>query len=206
MQSECSRLLNIHAPVKEWAAEEGIAEEDIESRIREMSDNHMKQKTNNMTESIMRHVEKAMVLQQLDTHWKEHLLNLDHLRQGISLRAFAQRDPLNEYKAEAFGYFQDMLARLKESVTMTLSLIDIDPQKKSLSLMPKTNFSDTIAAQAPIENKQKQPEKVTPFKHVFDKNDETTWGTVQRNAPCPCGSGKKYKHCHGAISDKRIAG
>ncbi len=209
MESESKRILNIEAPIKEWANEEGIGEEEIERRLRDMSDKYMAAKSTDVTSNVMRRVEKGILLQQLDTQWKEHLLALDHLRQGISLRAMAQRDPLNEYKAEAFAYFQDMLAKLKENITLTLSLVDIDPERGSLNLLPRADFENTEQRHQefqPTTADSRDQTKITPFRNEFDKNDPSTWGNTPRNAPCPCGSGKKYKHCHGAVQDKRVAG
>ena len=203
MESESQRLLNIKVPISDWSNEEGIGEEEIETRLRDLSDKYMAIKTTNMTPDIMRRVEKALLLQQLDTQWKDHLLNLDYLRQGISLRAFAQKDPLNEYKAEAFAYFQSMLDSLREHVTMTLSLVDINPDRKSLNLMPRADLSDVQATKPEFNapKPEEQTEKITPFtKSEFDKNDPKTWTGLSRNAQCPCGSGKKYKHCHGQIA------
>lgn len=215
MESEAARLLNIHPPIGKWAAEEGIGEEEIEQRLRDMADKYMAIKTTNATAHVMRRVEKAILLQQLDTQWKDHLLSLDHLRQGINLRAFAQRDPLNEYKAEAFAYFQNMLDHLRENVTQTLALVDIDAKNQKLSLMPHANLENTqarhdaleenpIEAAAGIERGAKatkdQSPKIMPFKKMdFDTNNPETWGVISRNSLCPCGSGKKYKHCHGAL-------
>ena len=209
MESEANRLLNIDAPIGEWANEEGIGEEEIESRLRDMADKYMAKKSGDITPDVMRRVEKAIVLQHLDTQWKEHLLNLDHLRQGISLRALAQRDPLNEYKAEAFAYFQSMLDNLREQVTMTLALIDIDPNKSALNLMPRANFDNVEKSHdefKPTEADKRTQPTAAPFKKAdVDMGDSKTWNNTPRNAPCPCGSGKKYKHCHGAISESKIA-
>ena len=208
MESEASRLLNINAPVTDWAKEEGIGEEDIESRLRDLADSHMASKVANNTAPIMRRIEKAILLQQLDTQWKDHLLNLDHLRQGINLRAFAQRDPLNEYKAEAFAYFQNMLDNLRETVTMTLAMVSIDPEQGSLNMMPRANFDEVEAKKEDFGSGKKVLDKPTiePFKkQAFDESNPDTWTGISRNAPCPCGSGKKFKHCHGAAENKVIA-
>jgi preprotein translocase subunit SecA len=113
---------------------------------------------------------------------------------------------LNEYKAEAFAMFQDMLDRLREAVTMTLSIVEIDPNQGTLNLMPRANLDQIETNNPGSSTDQKTIRKrnpmasVTPIKREFDKNDPTTWGRVSRNAECPCGSGKKYKHCHGAVS------
>ena len=203
MQNEALRVLNLEAPIKDWAEEEGIGEEDIESRLRDMADNFMAQKTAKISPDVMRRVEKAVLLQHLDTQWKEHLLNLDHVRQGINLRAFAQRDPLNEYKAEAFAYFQGMMDNLREHVTTTLSFIDIDPSRSALNLMPKANLDNVEEKHEDFKSDtsaEEEKPKANPVRNQIDANDPSTWASVPRNAPCPCGSGKKYKHCHGAIS------
>ncbi len=202
MENEAQRLLNIEAPVTQWAQEEGIGEEDIESRLRDMADEHMATRNTNAPAEVMRRVEKAVLLQHLDTQWKEHLLNLDHLRQGINLRAFAQRDPLNEYKAEAFAYFQAMLDRLRENVTVTLSFIEIDPQRSALNLMPKADLKNVEQKHEnfkPADDTSQEDPKQTPVRNMFDQNNPDTWANTPRNASCPCGSGKKFKHCHGAL-------
>jgi preprotein translocase subunit SecA len=119
--------------------------------------------------------EKSLLLQVLDQQWKEHLLELDQLRQGISLRAYAQKDPLNEYKREAFLMFESMLASLRETTSMVLAHVELRTETADDSNAAAAKPAANPAAAAP-------PQKVT------------------RNAPCPCGSGKKYKHCHGAIT------
>lgn len=204
MESEAKRLLGIDAPITEWSKQEGVGEEDIESRLRDMADKFMALKSADSSAAVMRRVEKAILLQQLDTQWKDHLQTLDHLRQGINLRAFGQRDPLNEYKAEAFSYFQDMMDRLREGVTQTLSLVTIDEEKGALGLMPRANFDNIQTNEDAIDQQtapqQKSPmASITPIRKEFDQNDPTTWGKTPRNALCPCGSGKKYKHCHGLL-------
>ena len=154
-------------------------------------------------------IQKSFVLQLLDQHWKEHLLNLDHLRQGINLRAFGQRDPLNEYKTEAFSLFETMLFNLRENVTQTTSLVEVNIDARVIERFKQRDLEQPMneGRQDPAlmgtgslkqANEQK---KVQPFpnKKPFDNNDPMTWGKVQRNAPCPCGSGKKFKHCHGKI-------
>ncbi len=152
------------------------------------------------------------MLQILDHSWKEHLLQLDHLRQGIGLRAYAQRDPLNEYKREAFEMFEEMLRRVRETVTEVLSHVELSldqteeemfrrerqamsESREDLALaMAEGDFGDEEYAIAPA------PVQSRAAADVIDPNDPSTWGKVSRNAPCPCGSGKKYKHCHGRVS------
>ncbi len=214
LKSESQRLLALDMPVHDWAKEDGIAEAEILERIRDHSNRKLAEKAANTGPKIFRQMEKAIVLQHLDQHWKEHLLNLDHLRQGINLRAFGQRDPLNEYKSEAFGMFALMLEQLRESVTQTLSLIEFNITPDAEKMMQQraaaaAKVQETRDAPAltgtglNVRPRQEQPGNVEPFpavpKRAFDKNDPETWGKVQRNAMCPCESGKKYKHCHGKI-------
>ena len=135
----------------------------------------MAEKAVRLGPDIMRMAEKSLLLQVLDQQWKEHLLGLDQLRQGISLRAYAQKDPLNEYKREAFLMFESMLASLRETTSMVLAHVE---------LRAETADDSNAAAAKPAAN----PATVAPPQKIT------------RNAPCPCGSGKKYKHCHGAIS------
>ncbi|MCM2344966.1 MAG: preprotein translocase subunit SecA [Alphaproteobacteria bacterium] len=215
LKSEIQGTLNMELPVDEWAKEEGIADEEILERILDESDRHMALKAAQTGPDMFRKLEKAMVLQQLDGHWKEHLLHLDHLRQGINLRAFAQRDPLNEYKTEAFGMFEQMLNQLRVSITRTLSFVEFSINQEAAAqilaqraaqaqkmqatrqdpaLMGMGVGTATEPAGTSRSNVQQFPERRT-----FNKDDPATWGSTQRNAPCPCGSGKKYKHCHGQL-------
>ncbi|MCC6598279.1 MAG: preprotein translocase subunit SecA [Alphaproteobacteria bacterium] len=215
LHTEVQRVLNLDLPVQDWAKEEGIAEEEILERILNASDRKMAEKVANTGAALWRQMEKSIVLQLLDQHWKDHLLQLDHLRQGINLRAFGQRDPLNEYKAEAFAAFELMLDQMRESITQTLSLVEIniDPQEAENLLTPAekqrlqegrqdpalmgTGAAGNVERGSPASNVQPMPRRV-----VFDKDDPATWGKTQRNAACPCGSGKKFKHCHGQLAQK----
>ena len=125
LHEECLRVLGLDLPVDEWAKEDGIAEQEILDRIKDASDKKMAEKASRYTPEVMRMAEKSLLLQILDQQWKDHLLSLDHLRQGIGLRAYAQRDPLNEYKSEAFNLFNDLLIRLRETVTSVLSHMEL---------------------------------------------------------------------------------
>lgn len=207
LESECQRLLNLDLPIQDWAKEEGIADNEILERIEKASDEKLEEKVKSAGKETFSRLQKTFVLQILDQHWKEHLLALDHLRQGINLRAFGQRDPLNEYKAEAFGLFEELLHKLREGVTQTLSLVEVnvDPEvmKKLEQQKQKTNEGrqDPALMSAAAQNAEGAPIKQFPApKQAFDKNNPETWGKVARNAPCPCGSGNKYKHCHGKIT------
>ncbi|MGN7438915.1 MAG: preprotein translocase subunit SecA [Alcanivorax sp.] len=213
LETEVLRLLNMELPIQDWAKEEGIADSEIIDRLIELSDKKMAEKAANIGPEIWRQIEKSIVLQMLDQHWKEHLLNLDHLRQGINLRAFGQKDPLNEYKTEAFGLFESMLINMRETITQMLSLVEFNMSEGGPSLMmnmmpeeeddlQETRTDPALSGSNAPDESLEQAGSVQPFpkKRAFDKDDPMTWGKVPRNAPCPCGSGKKYKQCHGKIS------
>ncbi len=229
LHEECRRLLHLDLPVTTWAEEEGIANEEIEERITEAHNRLMAERTARFTPAIMRALEKEVLLAVVDKQWKDHLLSLDHLRHGISLRAYAQRDPLIEYKREAFELFEAMLVEVRQEVTQILSLIEIrnqdlpPPEEVNAGEMPSEMHetrqdpalvgagaeaeaemaADPLGLHSPREEParpQRQPVRNAPPAGIkADPNDPTTWGKVARNAPCPCGSGKKYKHCHGKI-------
>jgi preprotein translocase subunit SecA len=208
LHAEALRVLGLDLPVADWAAEEGIADEEIKSRMIAAADRMMAEKAANFGPQVMRMAEKSLLLQLLDQIWKDHLLSLDHLRQGINLRAYAQRDPLNEYKREAFQLFEDMLGRLRESVTGVLCHLDIrvgEPEEVIPQRRPQQMqeiHEEPVPEQATGTNGA--PVRIMPLRTaapaaVIDSGDPATWGKVPRNAPCPCGSGKKYKHCHGKV-------
>jgi len=209
LHAEVMRIFGLDLPLTEWAAEEGIADEEIRTRLRDATDRKMAEKVGNYGADVMRMVEKSLLLQILDQLWKEHLLALDHLRQGIGLRAYAQRDPLNEYKREAFDLFEAMLERLRERVTQVMSQVElrVDPALEETLQPPAREmhetrqdpaFADGDAEALPAaDGTQRAPIRSRASGGEVDRNDPSTWGRVARNAPCPCGSGKKFKHCHG---------
>ncbi|MBX2834089.1 MAG: preprotein translocase subunit SecA [Micavibrio sp.] len=208
LHTETQRLLGLDLPITEWAKEEGIADQELIERITDESDKKIAAKVASASPQIWRNVEKSVVLQTLDQHWKEHLLNLDHLRQGINLRAFGQKDPLNEYKAEAFAAFELMLDTMRESITQTLSLVEIniseDEGARRMEEMQREREQEIQETRNdPAMRQEKEANNVRPLPtrsdRPFNKADPSTWGKVQRNAACPCGSGKKFKHCHGAM-------
>jgi len=163
--------LGLDVPAEDWIAEDGIAEAEITERLQELSDTYMAEKAVRFSPDIMRMAEKSLLLQVLDQQWKEHLLQLEQLRQGINLRAYAQKDPLNEYKREAFHMFDAMLSSMRQTVTMALSHVEL-----------------------------RQSDEQEPAPDAAPAPAATSSGSkVPRNAPCPCGSGKKYKHCHGKL-------
>jgi len=195
LENETLRLLGLNLPVKEWAQEEGIADLEIIDRLINASDRKIAEKVANIGPDIWKRVEKSILLQLFDQHWKEHLLNLDHLRQGINLRAFGQKDPLNEYKTEAFSLFEGMLDMMRESITMTLSLVEFNLEPSTPAPMPEpqktseTRMDPALMGTGQYSANAEQEEK-----------NRAEWGKTQRNAPCPCGSGKKYKQCHGKLT------
>ncbi len=212
LAEDVRRVLNLDLPIVEWAREEGIDEAGIRERIERAADNFMAAKAANFGPDLMRFVEKSLLLQVLDQVWKEHLLALDHLRQGIVLRAYGQRDPLNEYKSEAFTLFNAMLDELKERVTMMLSRADVGPEPTPRVLeMAHSSIGETFESHpepmsmlgpdgASDMPGNAEPPRVlsAPLRNNnVDPEVPATWVNSPRNAPCPCGSGKKFKHCHG---------
>ncbi len=190
------RTLALDLPLADWAKEEGIADEEIRERLLRASDELMAGKEERYGPQMMRVAEKTLLLQILDHLWKEHLLHLDHLRQGIHLRGYAQRDPLNEYKREAFDLFEAMLTNLRQTVTQVLSHLEIRMQEPAPPPPPPEPIR--ISAAPPSRGAA----MAMPEGEVLeiDLADPSTWGKVPRNAPCPCGSGRKFKQCHGRIA------
>ncbi|MBU4528680.1 MAG: preprotein translocase subunit SecA [Hoeflea sp.] len=195
--------LNLDLPIEEWAAEEGIAEDDIRTRIIEASDKLAKERAERFGPEIMTYVEKSVVLQTLDHLWREHLVNLDHLRSVVGFRGYAQRDPLQEYKSEAFELFQALLANLRQAVMAQLMRVEIvreaaatpEPQ---LPEGMEGHHIDATTGEDEFDSSGAQISAGVVAPENRDPDDESTWGKVGRNEACPCGSGKKYKHCHGA--------
>jgi len=205
LQRDVQRVLNLDLPVADWAREEGIDETHVRERIAAASDRFMAAKAANLGPDLMRFAEKTYLLQVLDQVWKEHLLALDHLRQGIGLRAYGQRDPLNEYKTEAFALFNAMLDELKERVTMVLTRVELGreqppPPPPPMRMVETHPEPATMMAGAEPALEMAGAGTVTALpmrSDQVDPNDPATWRNSPRNAPCPCGSGKKFKHCHG---------
>jgi preprotein translocase subunit SecA len=196
LQEEVRENLNLDLPITEWAKEEGIADEEIRERILKAADESYAARTEKNTPELQRYVEKQVVLQGLDHLWREHIVTLDHLRNVIGWRGLAQRDPLNEYKSEAFQLFQELTTRLRQQVTSQLMRVEVMFQQPDDAATPQDQAGfggGELAAPAQFVAE----EVVDPASR--DANDPTTWGKVGRNEPCPCGSGKKFKHCHGAL-------
>jgi preprotein translocase subunit SecA len=204
LAADVKRIFNLDLPIVEWAREEGIEETALRERLEQAVEGAAEAKATKFGPEIMRFIEKSLLLQVFDTVWKEHLLALDHLRQGIGLRAYGQRDPLNEYKSEAFALFNTMLDDMRERVCSMLARVELSAEPppplaepafdRMLTNNPAAGVTD--AAVAEIEPITVAVGATVP---VVNPNDPTTWAAAPRNAPCPCGSGKKFKHCHGRV-------
>ena len=222
LHAECLRLLDLDLPIAEWAKEEGVRGDEIEERIVAAADRKMAEKTANYGADVMRMAEKSLLLRLLDQTWKDHLLSLDHLRQGINLRAYAQRDPLNEYKREAFELFEGMLVHLRDQITSVLSHIELrfdpPPPVESMGLPEYTEVHEREPAMAGEDRPMlgsgyahlapppPQPPRGGPGNDGASARGggqpaepRSPWAGTGRNAQCPCGSGKKFKHCHGRV-------
>jgi preprotein translocase subunit SecA len=207
LQQDVKRLLNLDLPIVEWAREEGIDETHLRERVEQAVENFMAEKAAAIGPDLMRLVEKSLLLQTLDQVWKEHLLALDHLRQGIGLRAYGQRDPLNEYKSEAFALFNAMLDELKERVTSMLTRVELNreppppppppPPMLERHPDPALGGGDAVMEYADAAGGAGVITAVPMRSGSVDPQDMSTWHNSPRNALCPCGSGKKFKHCHG---------
>jgi preprotein translocase subunit SecA len=194
--------LGIDVPVIDWAAEEGVDDDEIRERLIKAADEHMAKKAVEFGPENMRNIEKQVLLQTIDTKWREHLLKLEHLRSVVGFRGYAQRDPLNEYKNESFQLFEGMLDSLREQVTQQLSLVrplTEEEQRQMLAQMMAQQGAQE-QPQQPDEAPAPAPEPSGDALSGFDENDRSTWGNPGRNDKCPCGSGKKFKHCHGRLT------
>ncbi|MBX9777322.1 MAG: SEC-C domain-containing protein, partial [Xanthobacteraceae bacterium] len=208
LKTELERVLGLDLPADEWAKEEGIADEELIARIERRADEHMASKVAQWGAETMRAVEKTVLLQTLDHLWREHLVMLEHLRQVIGLRGYGQRDPLNEYKAEAYTLFESLSQNLREQVTgylMRIQVMDAPPEQSSdLPYMEAHHLNPDTGADYTMAEPTLAPAMVGNGNtaRAADRNpsDPMSWGKVGRNEVCPCGSGKKYKHCHGRFA------
>ena len=211
LEHEVFRIFGIHIPINQWAKEEGVADQEIFEHTLELLEAEHSRRDTSFGSEQMKLMEKRVLLFTLDEVWKEHLHFLDNLRHGINLRAYAQKDPLNEYKKEAFDAFASMIKILNEKYLDRLFHIQIhtgeDESKKLLELRQQrsheTNVDPAVGNMQLNPGLRKDP-KVTIRTNIDPKDrvatDPNTWGKIGRNDPCPCGSGKKYKQCHGAIA------
>ncbi|MGL4396904.1 MAG: SEC-C metal-binding domain-containing protein, partial [Hyphomicrobium sp.] len=235
LRAAVENVFGLDLPVESWAAEEGIADQELKERITNAVEAKADAKASELGSELYGQIEKMVLLQTLDHLWREHLVTLEHLRQVIGFRAYGQRDPLNEYKSEAFVLFENMLGRLREAVTGQLMHVELAPADEQPALQPvelppmeahhidattgldemEPDLPPEIARELEMANAalsgarqrrftQPEPEKRQPMQvrakeGALDPKDAATWGRVSRNALCPCGSGKKYKHCHGKL-------
>ncbi|WP_428249948.1 preprotein translocase subunit SecA [Ferrovibrio sp.] len=201
LEEEVRRVFGLELPIQEWAKEEGIADTEIHERLQDAADRKMAEKAANFGPDLMRMIERSLLLQVLDQAWKEHLHHLDYLRQAIGLRAYAQKDPLNEYKREAFALFQQMLLRVRENVTAVLARVEVRAEEPPADLFARpTQQMQEGRGEALEGGGDTQPTlaaRPVQASAQVDPNDPNTWRATPRNSLCPCGSGKKYKYCHG---------
>ncbi|RUW77449.1 MULTISPECIES: preprotein translocase subunit SecA [unclassified Mesorhizobium] len=209
LKAEVAEFLNLDLPVEEWAKEEGIAEDDIRERITAAAETAAKERAERFGPDVMSYVERSVVLQTLDHLWREHIVNLDHLRSVVGFRGYAQRDPLQEYKGEAFELFQGMLGNLRQAVTAQLMRVELvrqaaeapppeAPDMFGSHIDGTTGEDDFQGGETALLVRQESNAIVAAEDR--DPNNPATWGKIGRNEACPCGSGKKYKHCHGAFA------
>ncbi len=220
----CRDMLGLDLPIADWAAEEGVDQAGVLERIRAASDSMMAEKAQAFGPATMANIEKQVLLQAIDGKWREHLLRLEHLRSVVSFRGYAQRDPLNEYKTEAFQLFEGLLNSLREQVTQQLARIrpvTKEEQEAMLRQMMAAQQAVQVKAPAPAPAAAPAPAPAPapaaapapapvaapvavaqrrPILAGFDEADPATWGNPGRNDPCPCGSGEKFKHCHGRLA------
>jgi len=195
-------VTGVEAPLDVWMEDDGIEPDIIEQRISDAADAHMDVKMGEDDPAIWRQVEKSILLDRLDHHWKEHLATLDALRQVVFLRAYAQKQPINEYKREAFGLFEGMLETIREDVTRILANSELqfpDPGDLELPEIPDFLSSEGPGfGTIPGGEEQWDSDIIVEAPGTRGENPYAGMG-LSRNAPCPCGSGRKYKHCHGAL-------
>jgi preprotein translocase subunit SecA len=200
-------FLNLDMPIEEWVAEEGIDDEGVRERLYEAADKAAAERAERFGPEITGYVEKSILLQTLDHLWREHLVNLDHLRSVIGFRGYAQRDPLNEYKSESFELFQSLLANLRQAVTAQMMRVEVvqqaaaepapEPVEMHESHPDMGTFADSGGAGGDVAELARPAARAAAER---DPANPESWGKVGRNEPCPCGSGKKYKHCHGRFA------
>ncbi|HNR77915.1 MAG TPA: SEC-C metal-binding domain-containing protein, partial [Parvularculaceae bacterium] len=205
-------------PVVEWASQEGVADVEIMEKLSAAVTDHAAKRAAEIGPDVMRRIEKSILLHVLDANWREHLQMLDHLRSVVWMRGHAQRDPINEFKTEAFALFESLLDGLRRDVTRMLMRIQVQrpedaaPRPQAPRRMveshvnPQTGENEVALAEAAAQQRSKRGASagigtMTGYARAqgVDVTKPDTWGTVPRNAPCPCGSGLKYKACHGKI-------
>ena len=190
LQTAVAENLGLQALVVEWAAQEGVDDDTIREKLEDLGDEFMAKKAVDFGPENMRMIEKQVLLETIDSKWREHLLTLEHLRSVVGFRSYAQRDPLNEYKSEAFQLFQSLLDGLREGVTQVLGHLRMRSAEEQQLMLDQQAGSQATSQDIVRSNNALS---------AFDENDRATWGNPGRNVSCPCRSGKKFKHCHGKV-------
>nr|WP_233508692.1 preprotein translocase subunit SecA [Parvularcula marina] len=244
LRQEIIEVFGLDLKIPEWAAEEGVADSEIEERIIEITDKAWQAKAHDFGDDIAKQIEKELLLRTIDTNWREHLQMLDHLRSVVGLRGMGQRDPLHEFKTEAFALFSELLNGLRRDVTRSLFHVRLrQPEEQTgqvgtpnqINVDEAKRLLEALKAQGKLDPAQMRESHIdattgendaghggpeAPYRSYgqavghssmrarrmareVSADDPSTWSRVSRNAPCPCGSGKKYKHCHG--DPKRVA-
>ena len=209
LADELEEIFGDNFDVAKWGDEEGIADAEITERVQEQSSKMAAARAAEIGPEVMRRVEKMFLLNVLDSNWREHLQQLDHLRSGIWLRSHGQRDPINEFKTESFALFEGLLNSLRRDVVRVLMHVQVRAPEEDLPQRREVPTTETHINPSTGENEMQSPRaresagiatlSAQRRAKEVNPNDPSTWGHVPRNAPCPCGSGKKYKHCHGAL-------
>jgi len=200
LRAAVEEKIGITVPLVEWGDEEGVDDEVIRERLYEQSDVFMSAKADQFGLEQMRSIEKQLLLQTMDAKWREHILTLEHLRSVVGFRAYAQRDPVNEYKTESFQLFEGLLDGLRGEVTEKLAHIRPLSEEEQQAMLQQVMAQQGIAPEVePTASSALPKPTAEAIAAGFDENDPETWGRPGRNEACPCGSGKKFKHCHGAL-------
>jgi preprotein translocase subunit SecA len=192
LDEEIAETLGLKLPVKDWAHEEGAATQEVADKVLTAVDAYYTQKTAAVGDGKMRWLEKQILLQEVDVRWREHLWHLDQLRSVIHLRGYAQRDPLNEFKNEAFTLFDSLLSDLRRGVTRTLM--------RGQFVVEQTPSDNAGDPRAPTPRPMAAPTQAQGQSDPGKQAGDPAWANTPRNAPCPCGSGKRYKNCHGDVT------
>ncbi len=195
LKSQVAESLGVDVPAVEWGEEDGVDQDVVRERLVTASDALMVEKEQQFGAETLRSLEKQILLETIDRKWREHLLTLDHLRSAVRFRGYAQKDPLNEYKAEGFVLFEAMLNSLRSDVARYLARIRPMSEEEQKAMLQQIALQQQ-GLKVASENDGVAP---NPLVEGFDETDPATWGNPGRNDPCPCGSGKKFKHCHGRI-------
>ncbi|MED5532263.1 MAG: preprotein translocase subunit SecA [Pseudomonadota bacterium] len=192
LNKKLQEIFGLNLPIESWINEENFTDEDLQERISSRAAEVLKDKTKNYGKEIIQSIEKQVLLQTVDKSWREHLLKLEHLRSVIGFRGYAQRDPLNEYKTEAYDLFEFLLQQISEDVTKFMAFFQLVDTKES------NKENEGAIEQASLSSFSSKPSQSNLVnKEPTEKENPVNWGKIGRNAPCPCGSGSKFKHCHG---------